>query len=144
MVPTALVIVLALLCTFVVLRGLLGTWFDERRARQLLASRDQLTEEAFASSAYPASARKAEAARRVRSLLERHAKMSLAGLRVTDRFSEDLHFDLLADPNLFFELDEEFGFDTPVHDYEKFSNLVEQLRTVADLVDYVDRQVWSK
>jgi hypothetical protein len=127
-----------------VLGSLTGEWRKDRRAQKLLASREPLSAEAFSAQAYPDSARKAEAARRVRGVLERHANTSMAGLRLTDRLADDLHLDLIADPDFFFALDEEFGFDTPVHDFERLSALVERLRTVADLVGYVDGQQWSR
>jgi acyl carrier protein len=110
----------------------------KRRVTRLLASRASLDSTTFATTYFPDSPAKADVAAKLREVLAGNLKQRLDGLHPDDRLDEDLHAELLANPDLFFwDIERELGVVTPTTDWEAYKQCLDQIRTFRDLVEYV-------
>jgi hypothetical protein len=115
----------------------LRDWRRKRRAIASLAVRLQHDDEQF-GRAYFGDAKRADIAVRARRVLSKNLKMPLNGLTPSDRLNEDLNAELVLDPDLFWELEAEFGIKTGIDDdMEAFEKTLERLVTFQDLVEFL-------
>jgi acyl carrier protein len=110
-----------------------------RRRRRLLALRPPLDDRRFAETFFGDSPERARIAGRLRALLAANLKENLEGLHPEDRLDEDLYAELMINPNLFWDLEAEFGVRTPLNQADRMRAIVKSTRTFRDLVDYVER-----
>jgi len=126
--------------------GFLALWMlgsyvlDARRRKRVakrLADRPQYSDVNFAEHAFAGNAAKVKLAERVQTVLEGHLDVTLEGLRLDDKLA-DIELTLDANPDFFFDLENEFDVETRIDEYEIYEKLVAQLVTVADVIDYVE------
>lgn len=126
--------------------GLIGTCLisaivyeraKKRRLLKWLRSRPQLNDNDFAKTLFPDDAERGAIAARVRRVLAANLKLPLDGLQPQDRLDADLQTELAANPDLFWELEAEFGIKTEVEEYEAHEASLKHLVTFADLVGYI-------
>lgn len=67
--------------------------------------------------------------------------MPLEGLTPSDRLDDDVNAELPANPDLFWELEAEFGIKTDVDDLDSHAKTLERLVTFQDLVVYLERRI---
>lgn len=121
----------------------IGIFFHERRhwrRKALLKGRPQVSARNFGTKFYR-DHKQAEIATRVRDILAKNLEIPLDGLRPTDRLEEDLFVELPVNPDLFWDLEAEFGIKTEVDDeesYDQLQQVFKQLGTFHDLVCYVE------
>ncbi len=122
---------------------MIGIFFEERRHRRrnaLLRDRPQISARDFGIKFYR-DRQQAAIAARVRDMLATKVKISLDGLRPTDQLAEDLLIELPAYPDLFWDLEKEFGIQTEIDHIEtdeQYQQLFKPLVTFHDLVCYVE------
>lgn len=110
-----------------------------RRRRRLLASRPPLDDQRFADTFFGESPERGRLAGRLRALLAANLRESLDGLDPEDRLDEDLHAQLIINPDLFWDLEAEFGVRTPLNQADSMAAIVKSTRTFRDLVEYVEQ-----
>src|SRR5687767_11292683 len=110
-----------------------------RRRRRLLASRPPLDDRRFGEMFFGDSPERAQLAVRLRALLAANLGESLEGLHPEDRLDEDLHAELIINPDLFWDLEDSFGVCTPLNQEDRMAAVVKSIRTFRDLVDYVEQ-----
>ena len=128
-----------LVMTFLITTGI-RDWLRKRRLVASLAARIQHNDEQFGQG-YFHDPKRADIAVRVRRMLSNHLKIPLDGLTPSDRLKEDLNFEIPANPNLFWDLEEEFGIKSGLEDLESFEKTLQGLVTFQDLVEYVERKM---
>src|SRR5687767_11568386 len=104
-------------------------WRRKKHAVAQLALRPQLNDEQF--SCLFDSPTRADIAVRARRVLSRNLELKLDGLAPTDRLNEDLHAELEANPDFFWELESEFRIKTSVdiEDLDLHEKTLEQVAT---------------
>jgi acyl carrier protein len=118
-------------------------FFEQRRRwrrKKLLRNRPQLSALDFCVKFYQ-DYEQAVIAARVREVLTKNLETSLDGLLPTDRLDEDLMVELPVNPDLFWDLEAEFGIKTDIDledNCEQLQQALEKLVTVYDLVCYVE------
>ena len=70
-------------------------------------------------------------------MLSKNLEMPLNGLTPSDRLNEDLNAEVVLNPDLFWELETEFGIITGVDDVQAFEKTLERLVTFQDLVEFL-------
>ena len=115
---------------------MLRDWRRKRRTIASLAARLQHDDEQF-GRAYFNDAKRADIAVRARRVLSKNLKMPLNGLTPNDRLNEDLNAELSLNPDLFWELETEFGITTGIDELEAFEKTLERLVTFQDLVEFL-------
>ena len=121
----------------------IGIFFEQRqhsRRKAMLGERPQVSSRNFSTKFYRDHGQ-AEIASRLRDMLAKNLKISLDGLRPTDRLKEDLLFDWWANPDFFWDLEKEFGIKTEIDELDtddQFRQFFNQLGTFHDLVCYVE------
>lgn len=68
----------------------------------------------------------------------------MSSLHPDDRLDEDLYAQLLANPDLFLAIEQEFGVKTNVMDWALHEPEVQNLTTFRDLVKYVEGKLSSR
>jgi len=129
----------ALVMTFLITTGI-RDWLRKRRLVASLAARVQHNDEQFGHG-YFRDPMRADIAVRVRRILSNNLKLPLDGLTPSDRLNDDLHAELPANPNFFWDLEEEFGIKSGLEDLESFEKTLQVLVTFQDLVEYVERKM---
>src|SRR6266540_2664092 len=128
-----------LMMTFLITSGI-RDWLRKRRLVASLAARIQYNDEQFGHGFFR-DPKRADIAVRARRMLSNHLKIPLDGLTPSDRFKEDLSFELPANPNFFLDLEDEFGIKSGLEDLEAFEKTLQRLFTFQDLVEYVERKI---
>jgi acyl carrier protein len=111
--------------------------WHRRIAQRRLAGRPELTPDEFGLEYFGARNSRAKVAAQVREILSHHVPYELEGLHPRDRFIEDMRMDELdsmSTVEVVVELEKHFGIEIPDSD-------AESLRTVGELVDYLDRRL---
>ncbi len=108
-----------------------------KRVAKRLADRPQYSDLKFAEHAFAGNPAKMQLADRVHMVLEKHLDIALEGLRLDDKLA-DIELAVDANPDFFFDLENEFDVKTRIDEYEVYEKLVVQLVTVADVIDYVE------
>ena len=129
-----------LIGTFLVISFMVGTIKHWLMNRSLL-DRQQFDDEEFGRSFYGGHKVRADLAVRVRRILSDNLEMSLDGIRPEDHLDDDLDVQLEVNPDLFWALEKEFGFNARVEELEVFEKTTSEIATFSDLVSYVERKV---
>lgn len=116
-------------------------WFRKRQITRKLAGRNQSDDEFRGFFLNP---NLADIAVRARRVLAGNLKLPLRGLTPTDRLDADLNAELAANPDLFWELEAEFGIKTDVEDLDSHEKTLERLVTFQDLVEYVEGRLAAR
>ena len=112
---------------------------NRRRALRLLSSRPQLAPHEFGRSYFGESTKRAALAAELREILRHHVPFALDGLTPDDDLVRDLRMDALdsmAAVELLLEVEARLGIEVP-------DSVAENLRTLRDLVDYLEPRVAS-
>jgi acyl carrier protein len=125
----------------VVIFSLFADWFRKASARSGLADRQAFDDEQFQRTFYAGNSQLADTATRVRKVLAKNLDMPLDSVRPEDRLDDDLRAQLEGNPDLFWQLEEEFDISTGYEDLEVFEKTAEQLVTFSDLVEYVRNKI---
>ena len=125
----------------VVIIGLFADWFRKASARSGLADRQSFDDEQFQKTFYAGNSQLADTATRVRKVLAKNLDMPLDSVRPEDRLDDDLNVQVEANPDLLWQLEEEFDILTGYEDLEVFEKTAEQLVTFSDLVEYVRNKI---
>jgi len=113
-----------LVATYVVTM-MLRDWRRKRRIIASFAARLQHDDEQF-GRAYFNDAKRADIAVRARRVLSKNLEMPLNGLTPSDRLNEDLNAEVVLNPDLFWELETEFGIITGADDVQAFEKTLER------------------
>ena len=106
-----------------------------------LRDRPQFDDKDFGKTFFSGSKRSEDIAVRVRRILSENLEMPFDGIRPEDKLDEDLNAQLEINPHLFWELEEEFGFDAVVEDLDVFQETTAGITTFSDLVKYVEVKI---
>jgi acyl carrier protein len=109
----------------------------KRRIAGFLAPRPTLSDDQFAHAFFAQDPEHGAIASRVRRVLATNLSQELERLNPEDRLNEDLDAELESNPDLFWELEQEFGIKTDVDDLESHAKTLERLVTFGDLVNYI-------
>lgn len=137
MLPTFFFIAWAIsICFLIVL------FFNDRRGKRhlikTLEARPIENDQAFARHWLGESDELAGVAVRLRKLLAQDLDLPGDRLKPDDRLDEELDAELIARPEVFEHIEDEFGIATNVMDYGEHIKDLERLTTFRDLVRYVD------
>jgi acyl carrier protein len=128
--------------------GVVGTYvitmvvrdrLKNRRAVKSLRARAQHDDEGFARAYFP-EPKQGDIAIRARRVLAANLNMPLRGLKPTDRLNEDLNAELERNPDLFWDLEEEFGIKTGLEDAD-IDKIIQRLVTFEDLVKFLEERI---
>jgi acyl carrier protein len=128
-----------LVATFIITM-MLRDWLRKRRIIRALARQIPRNDAEFAREFFP-DPNRADIAVRVRRVLADNLEMSLLGLTPQTRLDDDLHAELAANPDLFWELEAEFQIKTDVDERDDFEKVLARLATFQDLVAYVESKI---
>lgn len=112
----------------------------KKRKAASLAGRVRHADEQFGRGFF-SDPKRADIAVRVRRVLSDNLKLPLDGLTPSDRLEDDLGAELASNPDLFWQLEAEFGIKTGVEDLETFEKTLARLITFQDLVEFVEERI---
>jgi acyl carrier protein len=114
----------------------------KRQIKRALTNRNQNDDGQFRKF-FP-DPKRADIAVRTRRVLANNLKLPLSGLTPSDQLEADLNAQLPANPDLFWDLEEEFGMKTDVEDLDRHEKAQARLVTFQDLVEYVEHRMTAR
>jgi len=113
-------------------------WFRRRRLTRKLTDRALCNDEFHKFFPDP---KRADVAIRVRRVLAANLKLPSDRFIPSDRLNDDFNSELPANPDLFWELEVEFGIKTDVDDLDSYQKTLERIVTFGDLVEYIEQKL---
>ncbi|HEX5218547.1 MAG TPA: hypothetical protein VFZ59_03180 [Verrucomicrobiae bacterium] len=110
-------------------------WFRRRRLARKLTDRAPYDDEFHRFFPDP---KRADVAVRVRRVLAANLQLPSDRFIPSDRLNDDFNAELAANPDLFWELEAEFGIKTDVDDLDSHEKTLERIVTFGDLVEYIE------